>query len=167
LFRSFFEFAIARPPVVRQPRSTCWAAALESVLKSTWRGRPALRVEDLVSRYRPFLQPSGDISVAGFEQVAIDLRFGGKNLRAQDVRLEKILSLLREFRVHLLLVHDLTVVAAHTEVVYGVRVQAGVPQLLIMDPFPGDYTAEELPALHEHGRFVFLLAPGRPDPGLF
>jgi hypothetical protein len=163
LFGGHFEFSISRPPIVRQPRFTCWAAALESALHATWVGRPRLTVAELLARYANFLQPRGDISRAGLRQIAVDLRFGGQIIGGERLRVEKILDVIERMRVHLLLVHSLTAVAEpvnHTEVIYGVKVESGNPLLLTMDPLSGSYGSLEVNVLQTHAREVFLLGPG-------
>jgi hypothetical protein len=140
LFESSYAFSIDRPPVIQQERFTCWAAALESALRSSWSGgRDQLRVADFLSRYKRFIQPRGDITVQGFEQVAKDLRTFGSVVPAKQFRLEAVLGELARNRSQIVLVHDLTGSIAHTVVIFGVRMDKGLPSLRVMDPLVGNY----------------------------
>lgn len=147
LSQGYFEFSISRPPFVRQPSHTCWAAALESALRASWHGRPQWTVNDLLARYRPlgFLGPRGDITVPGFRRVVLDLRAGGRLLRGGDLRAEYVLSYLVRYRKHLVMVHDLTGSIGHAVVIYGVQVREGALQFLVLDP--NDFLYNGYPAL--------------------
>ena len=163
LFTTNYKFAISHPPIVRQPLETCWAAALESVLHSSWArgGRPRLKVAELVQRYRAQLGGMNDISVPGWTQiVAHDLRLRGQQLRAADLRLEQVVWLLRRNQMHLVMVHDMTGSVRHTVVIYGVEIRRGAPRLLVMDPMYGMHSTVEPDNLRQHAHQLFISMPG-------
>ncbi|MDX1979355.1 MAG: peptidoglycan-binding domain-containing protein [Bryobacteraceae bacterium] len=162
LFSSNYEFAISRPPVVQQERFTCWAAALESTLRSTWGpGRQQWTVAQLLSRYKRFVQPQGDITAQGFNQAAVDLRTFGLAVSANQFRVEPILAELGRNKSHVILVHDLTGSVAHAVVIYGVRIEQGLPVLLIMDPLAGGYGTQDVSVLRGFASTLMVLATHR------
>jgi hypothetical protein len=159
LFESHYEYSIAHPPVILQSQFLCWAAALESALKFSWLGRPKLTIDQLRSKYNQFLLPMGDITLNGFEQVLKDLRASGRFFKGADLRIEKILAFLREHKVQILLVDDLMGGnVAHTRVIYGVKMNAGNPELLVMDPLQG-YISLNFTVLQGVGKNIILAAP--------
>jgi peptidoglycan hydrolase-like protein with peptidoglycan-binding domain len=166
LVTGYYEYAISKPPSIQQPASTCWAAALQSVLHSSWRNnRPSWTINDLVSRYHRFLQqPQQDITVPGWLQIANDLRLRGQQIRGQDLRLEQVVWMLRENRMHLVMVHDMTGAVRHTVVIYGVQIRAGAPNLLVMDPLSGTYTTIGADTLRGHAQQLFISVPGEVRP---
>jgi hypothetical protein len=162
LFSSNYEFSIARPPVVQQQRWTCWAAALDSALHSTWApGRPQWSVAEMLARYARFLQQRGDITIQGYHQVAIDLRTFGTIVSAADFRIEPVLAELGRNSSHLVLVHDLTGEVAHAVVVYGVPVERGLPSLLVMDRLIGNHSTIDVSVLRGFASNLMLQATHR------
>jgi hypothetical protein len=139
LFGSNYKFSLPLPPGVTQPQMTCWAASLQSALHSygAWQSRPQYTVAELKSQYSRYLHPGGDITQAGWDQIVRDFRLGvsPRNFTGQDLRIERIVWLLRENRMPMLLVHDLLhPTIKHTVVVYGVQIKHGAPELLTMNP---------------------------------
>jgi peptidoglycan hydrolase-like protein with peptidoglycan-binding domain len=162
LFSSSYEFSTDRPPVIQQERFTCWAAALESALRSTWSaGRDQLRVADFLSRYSRFIQQRGDITVQGFDQVSRDLRTFGAIVPANQFRLEPLLAELGRNKSQVVLVHDLTGSIAHTVVIYGVRIEQGLPSLRVMDPLIGNYSEIDVSVLRGFASSLILVSTHR------
>lgn len=161
LFTGHYEYAISKPQRIQEEVWTCWAAALQSVLGSTWsRNRPRLTVSDLIDKYRRFLEPMNNITIPGWYQIGHDLRLRGQQLKAQDLRIERIVWLLRENQTHLVMVHDMTGAIRHTVVIYGVRIQAGSPNLLVMDPNYGDYRTIGADIIRLNAHQLFISMPG-------
>ena len=130
--RRDFSVPLPRLPWVRQgSMHLCWAASLESVLMSTWPGRPRLSMSDLRSRYSSHLNHLGDITPHGFRQIGHDLRFR-EILVGEHVRAERLVRLLQSQRP-LLLVDNSTGMIMHTRVLYGVHISRGAIELLLMD----------------------------------
>jgi hypothetical protein len=138
LFESPFEFAIDRPPVVLQSQNTCWAACLESVLRSSWRGREKLTVAQLRQKYRRFIDGKGAISGRGYHQVLKDLRASSRQFLSSELRVEKVLAFVRDRKFQVLLGENIAGASlGHVQVIYGVKVTEGQPELLVMDPLKG------------------------------
>lgn len=142
IFESNYSFSIQSPPVVIQTQYLCWAAGLEAVLRSTWRGnRVTQNVAQLRKKYEEHLKSRGDISIQGLDKVFRDLRVRTIQLKGSDLRIERMLKFFNRKQKQILLIdHVLGGSVAHTRVIYGVSVKAGQPELIIMDPLRGHTT---------------------------
>lgn len=89
-----------------------------------------------------------------------DLRSSGRYFKGADLRIEKILAFVRDHKVHVLLVDRVASGnnVAHTRVVYGVKMKAGDPELLVMDPLEGHVSAS-FTQLQDEGKSIILAAP--------
>ncbi len=142
IFESNYSFSIQRPGLVLQTQSLCWAAALEAVLHSTWRGnRKTQTVDQLRKKYEEHLKSRGDITIQGIDKVFRDLRVRGVKVKGSDLRIERIQKFINRKQKQILIIdHLLGGSVAHTRVIYGVSVKAGLPELIIMDPLRGYIT---------------------------
>lgn len=141
IFDANYSFSIQRPPLIIQTRYLCWAAALESVLSSTWRGNRKIQNAEQLKfskKYEEYLLPRGDISIEGLDQVFQDFRVRGFNVKGRDLHIERILKFINRERKHILIIdHILDPLVAHTRVIYGVSIKEGVAELMVMDPLEG------------------------------
>jgi len=160
IFESNYSFSIPIPGLVLQTQFLCWAAALEAVLRSTWYGNHKTQtVDQLRKKYAKHLKPRGDITIQGLDQVFRDLRVRGVNVKGSDLRVERILKFLNRNRKQVLIIdHLMGGSVAHTRVVYGVSVIAGLPKLIIMDPLSG-YTTLSFDVLQASGAPMMLAIP--------
>lgn len=132
-----YRFELSRPPHVPQGTAfLCWAACLESVLKSSWLGRPQRTVADLQSDYSAHLNANGGIGVTPLRDVVgADLRFR-PILDGEHVRAESLLRVLGS-RKPIILIDNSTGGVMHARVVYGVQIRRGAIDVLMMDPLVG------------------------------
>ena len=160
IFEANYSFSIQKPPLVLQTQFLCWAAALESVLFSTWRGnRKTQNVEQLSKKYKEHLTPRGDITILGMGQVLKDLRVRAVQVKGSDLRIERILKFINSKRKQVLIIdHILGGSVAHTRVIYGVSIKAGTPELIVMDPLRG-YTTLNFDVLQASPRPIALAIP--------
>jgi hypothetical protein len=160
LFIGHYRFAISEPPRVMESEATCWAAALQSVLHSkSWGNRPRWTIADLIRQYRLFLERSKDITIENWYKIGADLALRHVPLRGKDLRLEQVVWLLRENRMPIVMVHDMTGLVRHTVVIYGVSIEAGAPKLLVMDPMYGHYATIGADVLRSHARKLIITMP--------
>ena len=158
IFESNYSFSIQRPSLVLQTQFLCWAAALEAVLFSTWRGNSKIQtVDQLRKKYKEHLTPRGDITMIGIDHVFRDLRVRGAQVKGSDLRIERILKFINRKQKQVLIIdHLLGGSVAHTRVIYGVSVKAGIPELIIMDPLRG-YTTLSFDVLGTADKAVSLM----------
>ena len=106
---------------------------------STWRGgRKAQTVDQLRSKYAKYLKSRGAITWVGIHNVFRDLRVRGVRIKGSDLRIERILKFIHGKRKQIVLIdHVMGGSVAHTRVIYGVSVNSGLPELLVMDPLKG------------------------------
>jgi hypothetical protein len=160
IFESNYSFSIQRPSLVLQSQFLCWAAALEAVLFSTWRGNRKIQtVNQLREKYKEHLTPRGDITIPGIDKVFRDLRVRGVQVKGSDLRIERIQKFLNSKQKQVLIIdHLLGGSVAHSRVIYGVSVKAGIPELIIMDPLRG-FTTLSFDVLQASHRPIVLAIP--------
>ena len=132
-----YRVELPRPPHVPQGDAfLCWAACLESVLRRAWPGRPQKTVADFQSDYAPHLDSNGGISPGNLRtRVGGDLRFK-EIFVGENVRAERLLNALGQHRP-ILLVDNALGGVLHVRVIYGLKIEAGAINVLMMDPLNG------------------------------
>ena len=156
LMETSVRYELRKPPFVSQGSpNLCWAACLESVLKSDWPGRPHLSIQELRGLYKQFIRPQGEITIPGLRKVEKDLRVE-ETLRGKQVRAEFIFPLLQSRRP-LLIIDSSTGNIMHTRVLYGVYIDKGTINFLLMDPMKG-YQKVDIGTIQSLKRIGFLKA---------
>ena len=161
VFESNYSYSIKKPPLTRQNRFLCWAAALESILRSTWKQpRFGTKMAELHDRYKTYTQTRGDISFVGINRVLTDLRVRGQRSHAGILRIERLARYLYKNQTQILLIDSVqNATVSHTRVIYGIKIKDGRRYLQIMDPISG-YDTLSFDVLQSSERPVVLAIPG-------
>lgn len=159
LFESNYKFMINKPHIVRQKSFTCWAASFESALPS-WRGRSALKVNDLISRYQSHLLKNDAITTRGLRVLARDLRATGWTGKGEDFKVELVKELILKTKSPIVMdTNSMGNPWNHMVVVYGFGVKKGSPFLTIMDPLTGSYKEKLLDDIQSLSNEIILIFP--------
>ena len=142
LFQFPIRWETRRPPFVRQPRWTCWAASLASASQTIFPS--TLIVNDLVEKYKGknYLDKNDSIK-SGNLYIKVLRDYGFKEiLKISQIYVEFIIPYLKA-GFPLILVDNSTGNTKHARVLYGVDISKGTGEIgfLFMDPMKG-YTQE-------------------------
>ena len=156
LFDGNYRFQLPAPKLMHDVEWTCWAAATELVLQSNWsRGRKPLTVADMLATYKDFLLSSKAITFQGLDKLVTDIGAFQKIFSPKEFPLELVLGELGRNQSPVMLIHGLYPMAAHTVVIFGVKIVRGEPFLIVMDPLDGLY--EDLSVNKLRGNFNKLI----------
>jgi hypothetical protein len=140
LFEGDYRFQLPHPKLMHDVEWTCWAAATESVLQSNWsRTRKSLTVADMLTTYKDFLLPTQAITFQGLDKLVKDIGAFQRIFSPKEFPLEQVLGELGRNQSPVMLIHGLYPGAAHTVVIFGVKIAKGEPWLIVMDPMDGAY----------------------------
>lgn len=156
LYEGNYRYNVSKPPSVKQEISTCWAAAYQSALPS-WRGRARATVDELIKKYKQFLQKDNSISTDGFDAVAKDFNAEVRTAPMSDFTIDVVKDFLLKANAHLIIVTGSTL--AHCRVIYGFGVKAGETFLLLMDPLTGYYRRVPIDTIEAGGGDISIVRP--------
>lgn len=158
IFESNYSWALPKPLRIQQNLSTCWAAAYQSALPF-WRGRPKIKVAELLNDFKRFINSSGAINIPGLEATARKFNATTRQFDPIFFKIETVKKILLETKSPILLLHFMFGDIGHAEVVFGFEVKKGLPQFLVMDPLLGDFDKLTLAALQSRGNLIILVSP--------